>query len=130
MRGEYSIVKYVPQPERGETVNLGVVLVAGSEGNVWTHFRPSSSFSRYPIHLRPDPQILKSFEKYLNDIPKEKGKGDLSSILHDLTHDLQNSIQTGEPRPCTFDDATTFLNSIFEKLVVPPEVGKSKKASA
>lgn len=120
-------MKYVPQPERGESVNLGVVLVAGNEGAVLTHFRPSSSFSKYPSHLRPDPQILKSFEKYLNDIPKEKGKADLSTILHDLTHDLQNSIQTGEPRPCIFDDATTFLNSIFDKLVVPPDIGKSKK---
>jgi hypothetical protein len=129
MRGEYSVIKYVPQPERGESVNLGVVLVSGDEGNVWTQFRESSSFKNYPSYLRPDPEIVKSFEKHLNKIPKEKVSGDLSSLLENLRHDLQNSIQTGEPHACIFDNATTFLNSIYDKLVVPPDAGKSKKGS-
>jgi hypothetical protein len=130
MEGAYTVVKYVPQPERGESVNLGVVLVSGSEGIVWTHFRESSSFNRYPSYLRPNPDIVKSFEKQLNDIPKETGKADLSSLLQNLRHDLQNSIQTGEPHPCIFDDALTFLDSIYARLVAPPDVGKSKKKTS
>src|SRR3989442_651238 len=113
MQGEYAIVRYVPQPERGEFVNLGVVLVSGSQGSLWTRFRDSSSFKKYPLYLRPPNEVITSFEKHLQRIPEEKGKEELSTLLENLRHDLQNSIQTGEPHPCTFEDPVGFLLNVF-----------------
>lgn len=130
MQGEYSIIKYVPQPERGESVNLGVVLVSGSQGQVWTCFRDSSSFNDYPAYLRPAPEIIRSFENNLHNLPQERSSGEISTLLTDLKHDLQNSIQTGEPHPCNFDDPNGFLHSIFEKLVLPPRRAEAEKKTS
>ena len=129
MQGVYSIVKYVPQPERGESVNLGVILVSGSQGRLWTCFRDSSSFKDYPPFLRPADEIIASFEKHIQRIPEDKSRKELATLLTDLRHDLQNSIQTGEPHACSFDDPNRFVHSIFEKLVLPPDDAKSENTT-
>src|SRR5260370_35370867 len=101
MRGEYSIVRYVPEPKRGEYVNVGVVLISESQGGLWTRFRGPSSYSNYPPYLRPPNDIIESFERHLNQIPKEEKSVDFSLLLRNLNQDLQNILQTVEPHECT-----------------------------
>jgi hypothetical protein len=125
-RGEYSIIRYVPQPEREESVNLGVVLVSGAQGALWTLFRDASSFIEYPPYLRPNDEVIHSFENQLKHIPQQTGQKELSTILGDLRHDLQNSIQATQPKACEFGDPKEFLQSIFELLVAPPS-GESSR---
>lgn len=121
MIGEYSIIRYVPQPEREESVNLGVVVVSGTTGELWTRFRDASSFVGYPPHLKPNRVVIQSFEKHLQELTRSESNANFSKILGTMRHDLQNTIQITEPHSCTFENPKEFVVEIFKDLVAPPE---------
>ncbi|MDE1852210.1 MAG: DUF3037 domain-containing protein [Thaumarchaeota archaeon] len=120
LHGLYSVIQFVPQPERGEAINVGLVLVSDNGKQVWTHFRKASSFSRYPYHLRPNPEALKSFEFNLKKHPQVAEIEEPLSFLSTLHHDLRNSVQASEPHACAFADPKSFLDNLFRTIVVPP----------
>lgn len=120
MDGVYSVIRYVPEPERGESVNIGPVLISCDDGKVLSHLRNFESFTKYPTHLRPPKQILTSVRSYVNTFPERIQGQEPLSFLGAIHHDLENNIQTSEPHPCTFERPDTFLQKVFKTVVVPP----------
>ncbi len=110
MRGFYGLVKYVPNPARGEGINIGLVLASENKQLMLARFRDRFPSSKDLGYLIPDEKTVKSFANNL--------KKDIE--LNEFSHDLANSIQISELRPCIFESAEKFADDLFRDLVAPP----------
>ncbi len=120
MHGVYSVVRYVPRPERGESINIGLILVSAEDGRVWLQFRKSVAFSNYPPHLRPPKELLQSVKSYVDTLQQRMHGAEPMTFLSGVQHDLENNVQTSEPHPCKFDNPNTFLADMYRMVVSPP----------
>ena len=120
MHGVYSVVQYVPSPERGESINIGMILISTEDGRVWLQFRNSVAFSDYPPHLRPPEELLQSAISYADSLHQRMEGIEPMAFLSGVHHDLENNVQTSEPHPCNFDDPNAFFDSMYKMVVSEP----------
>lgn len=121
---DYAVVRVVPRVDRGEFLNVGVIL-----------FCPTRGFLDCRVEL--DRERLKALapsidldvvESYLEAIPKIcAGGGDAGSIgslpqrarFHWLVAPRSTIIQTSDVHSGVHEDPKAALDGLFEKLVLP-----------
>ena len=122
---DYAVVRVVPRVDRGEFVNVGVILFASSAG--FLDARVELDRARL-IALAPDIDIA-MVESYLEAIPKIcAGGGEAGSIgqlpqrarFHWLVAPRSTIIQTSPVHSGVHHDLDAALNGLFEKLVRSP----------
>jgi hypothetical protein len=122
----YSIVRFVPDPARGEAVNLGAI--AGSdEAGDW-ELRTISNFSR--ARAIDDEGALGSALSFIEDIedriaaldelPGFAGESMSAAVLNRWSEEMNNVIQFSEPLPVLAGSASDALVLLFEEYVVDP----------
>jgi len=131
----YWIVRYVPDPVRGEFVNLGILV--GRDGFDW-HFKAVSSLRR-ANRLGGDPTIagywlreLARMTASLNNAQRADPEpilaavadsGDISAaIVSRLAGRLNNAVQISPPYPIVAKSAADGVDMLFDHLVADPQV--------
>lgn len=124
MRYEYWVVRYVPDPIRGEFVNVGVV---AGRGNEWDLRRVSnlsrasrlggSATASKPFLSRIERMVeaeLSQMEALLGASPELLERG----FLEDLRSRMNNSVQLSRPRPVLAPSASEAADLAFDLMVV------------
>lgn len=123
---DYAIVRVVPRVDRGEFLNAGVILFSSTAA--FLEARIGCDRSRLQA-LAPDIDVA-LVDSYLEAIPKVcAGGGDAGSIgalpqrarFHWLVAPRSTIIQTSPVHSGVSHDLNAALESLFEKLVRPPE---------
>ena len=125
MSFQFSLIRFVPDPARGEFVNIGAV--AGSdEAGEW-ELRLISNLSRAKA-LDERGVLSKAFEHAagfedniaaVDRLPDEEGIEAISSeLLHRRAADMQNIVQISAPAPVASDSAEGALDLVFDQLVL------------
>lgn len=124
MRYEYWVVRFVPDPIRGEYVNVGVV---AGQGDDW-HIRRVSNLSRAsrlggsataskPFLNRIERMIefeLTQMESLIGSAPELLERG----FVEDLRSRMNNSVQLSSPRPVLASSAVEAADLAFDLMVV------------
>lgn len=117
MSSFYFVVQYVPNPQSGERVNVGVLVVSGQRFACrfvqnWTR---TQRFGREDIHfLRDFAEHLADLERKGESLPWSAESGGLA--LAEWAAAWNNSIQVTEPR-ASLEDLHQLLSRMFELLV-------------
>jgi len=123
---DYAIVRVVPRVDRGEFLNAGVILFSSTAA--FLAARIGCDRNRLQA-LAPDVDVA-LVDSYLDAIPKVcAGGGDAGSIgalpqrarFHWLVAPRSTIIQTSPVHSGVSHDLNAALESLFEKLVRPPE---------
>lgn len=132
----YSIVRYVPDPIRGEQVNVGV-LVASEQGEyVGSRFAKDLSRARC-VGRREDLAFLRDFARGFEAPPSSPGqlllpmKGALRwdlDALRTMYANWANSIQLTEPRPALETEPLRLVDEVYERFVEPAPLAPAARA--
>jgi len=129
MRFVYSVVRFVPDPARGEFVNIGAIV--GSEDSSEWQVRQIEN----PVRARTidDHRTLDAAWSFLDRVGREidefeRGTETLfysgvelsENWLHRLYVDHRNIVQLSQPAPMVASSADEAINRIFEELVLDP----------
>jgi hypothetical protein len=120
LHGAYCVVRYVPNPEQGEAIDIGLVLISSGKGRVKFKFSNLIDFSTYPAHLKPPKELIESAKSYVRDLRKRAKNVDPIALLSGIHRDLLNNIQISEPYSCEFDDLNSFFYSLYGKVIRLP----------
>ncbi len=127
----YSVVRFVPDPARGEYVNVGVI-VGSDEAREW-EFRAAESLLRARRLDHPErpslPAVagfIESLGRQVDDFSEAVEDGDpppegLSEAwLFDEHRSLEHVVQMSRPTPVRASSATEAVSLVFNELVVEP----------
>jgi hypothetical protein len=122
---QFSLIRFVPDPARGEFVNIGAV--AGSDDAAEWELRLVSNLSRAKA-LDDRGVLSKAFEfaasledsiATLDDRTSEDDiEGMSSTLLRRLSEEMQNVVQLSAPSPIAADGAEAALDLVFDQLVL------------
>ncbi|MCP9749240.1 DUF3037 domain-containing protein [Lacihabitans sp. CS3-21] len=120
---EYAVIRLVPRVERGEYINIGVVLYCKSLKTLDFVFQINKSriLSLFPeVDLEEVESHLLSFQKICQGTPDSGliGSQDLASRFRWLTARRSTIIQASEIHPGYCQQPTAALNKIFEEMVL------------
>lgn len=125
MAFKFSLIRFVPDPARGEFVNIGAV--AGSDEAAEWELRLVSNLSR--AKALDDRGVLATAFAYaagledhiaaLDMLPETGGPEPISSsMLLRRAIEMQNIIQLSQPAPVAADSAEAALDLVFDQLVL------------
>lgn len=125
MSFQFSLIRFVPDPARGEFVNIGA-LAGSDEAGEW-ELRLISNLSRAK-GLDERGVLSKAFEHAasledniaaLDRLPDDEGVEVISSeLLRRRAADMQNIVQISAPAPVASDSAEAALDLVFDQLVL------------
>lgn len=132
---QYWIIRYVPDPIRGEFVN--VALLVGNDGQDWA-FRQVSNLHR-ASRLGGDPTIANYWLRELHNMVSSLRNGALtrepilaavtderenisSGVVARLAARLNNAVQISSPYPLAAESAESGISMLFDHLVADPQV--------
>ncbi len=126
----YSLVRFVPDPVRGERVNLGVVVVA--DGELCSRARILPRFWQRITMLDPGAdevalgQMLDTIRRRFDgDHQQVPGGGCDERIvtlagLQSLRRFMANQLQLSEPKPYRAASIDVAMVELYDDLVIPP----------
>jgi hypothetical protein len=130
MRYVYSVLRFVPDPVRGEFINVGAI-VGSEEASEWK-IRLIDNYRR--ARMLDDKGVLTSLWHFVDEIGKRIDNYEAyiethagppvevsESWLRRLWGESQNVIQFSPPTPFVATNAEEVLDSIFRELIVDPE---------
>lgn len=133
MRFVYSVVRFVPDPARGEFINVGAI-VGSEESSEW-QVRQIENARR--ARFLDDNRTLPAAWTFLDNVGRivdeheEALHGLLGppvvlseSWLRRLSTEHRNVVQLSTPTPMVADDAEEALKMVFEELLVDPTQGR------
>ena len=124
---EYAVIRVVPQVEREEYINVGVILYCKQQQflqvkwalneNLMTHFAPHLNLTELKQHLC-------AFDIISKGLPDGGpiGKLDMSSRFRWMTATRSTIVQPSAVHPGYTDDASATLDKLFQQLVVRREL--------
>jgi hypothetical protein len=118
-KGYYSILQYVPDPERAEGVNVGVALVCPEKGFLRaTTSRDNNRIRRFFKNQEIDLKRLSALKKAFEErVRAEAGR---IRTLEDFQHFIDtraNQLRLTPPRPVKVESPELELINLFESLV-------------
>lgn len=125
MAFEFSLIRFIPDPARGEFVNIGAV--AGSDDAKEWELRLVSNLSRAKaLDERGVLSTAFAFAASLEDsiaiLDQPSASLDAetmsSGLLQRLSTDMQNVVQISTPAPVAADSAEAALDLVFDQLVL------------
>jgi hypothetical protein len=123
---DYAVVRVVPRVERGEFLNVGVIVFCSTR----SYLESRIELDRARLQALAPAIDLQVVESYLESIPKVcEGGDDAGSIgslpqrarFHWLVAPRSTIIQTSAVHSGVHEDPKTALDNLFEKLVRAPK---------
>jgi hypothetical protein len=130
----YAIVRYVPDPTRGEAVNVGVVVTTRDGEYVGARFDRTAARVRC---LSPD-EPLDNIRGLADELERDSSRlGQLLmpvegvsrwnlGMLESIHKNWGNSIQFSEPRAAIDTEPTTLLDQVYDRFVHQPPRTKKR----
>ena len=128
MRFTYSLIRFVPDPARGEFVNVGVI-IGSEESSEWRVRRIEE-----PRHVRSvdENALLGAVWSFIDRVEADIDNLDAVHVLPEveltedwlwrLHADHQNIVQLSAPTPMVARTADGALESVFDLMVADPAV--------
>lgn len=113
MSFQFSLIRFVPDPARGEFVNIGA-LAGSDEASEWA-LRLVSNLSR--ATALDDRGVLPDAVAYAADLAGAEGVS--SAVLMRRSMEMQNIVQFSAPAPVAADSVEAALDLVFDQLVAP-----------
>jgi hypothetical protein len=128
----YSMLHFVPRIGRGETVNVGVIVVDDATGRTAGAFLPDPSPKI--VALAPGynvANIAADIETIRHRVDRERQPGGHAWIrsseqLRTLAGAMRNQLQLSEPRPCHAASLESAARELYDDFVRP--IGASRSA--
>ena len=133
MKYVYSVLRFVPDPARGEFVNIGAI-VGSDESSEW-ELKLISNQRR--ARLLDDRGVISSLWSYLGDVSSqidgfvyaaEEGIEPAQEIsekwLDELSRDFNNVLQITKPSPLLSKSLGEALSIVFDQFVIDPTTDK------
>lgn len=126
-RAHYSIVKLIPDPVRGESLNIGVIMVG--DNRVYSRFLRSFKRAKrlYPtIDEERISRMRDTWDDWFGKLRTEPGELGQSRVLREASDYLTHQTQLSDPRAIELGaDAGGFeyeaiVDNLFERLVQAP----------
>lgn len=119
----YSIVRYVPDVIRGESVNIGVVVEAKDKGNKIKEFKFTERFNRA---AKIDPHLNVSALEQVAQHALEQIRVEAQGMeLNDLVANYSGGkIQLTQPRLTIVDDLEREVNELYDQFIVDEKEGR------
>jgi hypothetical protein len=119
---EYAVIRVMPRVERGEFLNVGVILYCAPQGFLKTRFELNEDRLRAfagKIDLAELTERLQAFERICNGRATGGAIGQLAvaSRFRWLTAARSTVVQTSPVHPGLCTDAGATLDRLFEELV-------------
>lgn len=120
---EYSVVRYVPNVEREEFINVGLIMMCKRQR--WLKAQIEPDFERISIFnpTSDAEEILFQLNSFIKIAEKQPGGGPVAE-LDDVTERFRwlsavrsSSIQTSMPHPGLCEDLDLTFNRLFNQLV-------------
>jgi hypothetical protein len=123
MTYRYSIIRFVPDPARAESVNLG--LLAGDEETGDWDLRVVSNFRRARAidtagALPGALAFIARLEEYVDDVSLDGVTTFTTDALNHLSIEMRNTIQLTSPSPVVAKSAEDAIDGLFDELLVDP----------
>lgn len=121
----FSTIRFVPDPTRGEFINLGVV--AGDDESQDWELRLISNLKR--AKALDTGRVLPSALTFLGELEERLPGDELvleenhldTDSLRRLSGEMNNIVQLSAPAPVVADSAAAALDTVFDHLVLDPE---------
>ena len=111
----YYLVRYVPNAERGEFLNIGLLL--HSPGEQYLDCLITDDFRRVKrFHPQADLEFLRDLQGYFEQ-QIQQHEGDLEHFLDDMQQSLSHLVQLAPARPVLAADPQAQLQELFQRLV-------------
>jgi hypothetical protein len=114
MRYVYSIVRFVPDPTRGEFINVGVI-VGSDQNSDWKSRRVKNPRRAERLD---DRGTLKAVWRFLDRVDENNRMSE--SELKQLFMDHRSIVQLSPPTPMVASSAEEALDNLFEDFIVDP----------
>lgn len=118
-KGYYSILQYVPDPERSEGVNVGIALICPESGFIGSRTsKDNNRIKRFFRDQELDPKRLSALKEAFEDRIRAEAIRILT--LEDFQHFIDtraNQFRLTSPRPVKVQDPEFELANLFELLV-------------
>jgi Protein of unknown function (DUF3037) len=109
------LVRYVPDPVRGESVNIGIFLHSPQERYLGCLF--ANDVRRVKrFHPKADLDLLRELQQDFEKQIDEAGDN-LEKYIQEMRDSFSNLIQLDEPRSCLLADPQNEIQSIFARYV-------------
>ncbi len=142
MRYTYSVVRFVPDPVRGEFVNVGVI-VGSDESSEWQLRTIENTKRARGIDAKGLLPVVWTFVDYIGrqldayteavDAAQERTPAISEDWLRRLSIESRNVVQLSQPTPIIADDVNDAFVILFEQFILEPETRRysfQKKHSA
>ncbi len=120
---EYSVIRIVPQVEREEFINAGILIYSKPAKKllVKTHFN-EEKYGLFPTSLDPE-QVQLNLRSFVLIVNGDQAGGpiarlDLASRFRWMTAVRSSCIQTSRPHPGFSQNLEDTLNRLFQELVL------------
>jgi hypothetical protein len=123
----YSVVRFVPDPARGEAVNLGL-LVGDDDAQEWElrliqNLRRAKAVDDRGV-LQVALGFLDQLEAHIDALDQVPGTESVAPIsaelVEQLAGEMQNIVQLTPPAPVAAETADEALDTLFDELLVDP----------
>lgn len=115
--GSYAVLKYLPNRERDEPRNVGVILASNQIGALMVRM------TRQPPETQLTKEQLAALDGFARGLEAQlRARLSESSpevILRAVGHELANSLIATDPRPVVVDDPKKVLDQLYDELVKP-----------
>ncbi len=114
-RHVYSILRFVPDPARGERVNIGMAV--GSEITGEWEFRRVQDTSR-AAGLAPQEevdQVVAHLDRFIEELSSNYDYNEASH--RQLVHDWQNALQCSDPLPVLAESVEEVFADLWPRLI-------------
>lgn len=119
---EYAVLRYVPRVERGEFINIGLVMM--SKRAKWIKARVEINAQRYAgfDHAMPIESLKCQSDGFVRIAHGEKGAGPIAELLPEerfrwITAMKSSCLSTSRPHPGECADLDQTFDRLFEELV-------------
>ena len=124
---EFRLIRYVPDPVKGEFANIGVVLRAAGEG-AQAAVRFTRDWSRVRcLHPDADVEMLQTLENELNERLAQEPLAEMKPVLTLLEETLSNSLQISPGRGTLAESLPAEMELLLRMYVEPLKVKAERR---
>ena len=142
---EYALVRFVPDPVRGEQINLGVIVLAEDSGFARAQFLPKVRLRARMKLLRPKSTadgLLSAIERLQQQVVRipqlplfanehgDQGEPFTRMTLQALTGLFRNQLQFTDLKPYRAASLSAAVDELYDALVAPPASSQPTKPHA
>ena len=125
---EFSLIRYVPDPVKGECVNIGVLLrEAGRPETAQVRFTRDWSRVRC-ADPNADVAMLEAVEQELRT-RLAAGPAEMAAVLRMLEENFSNLLQVSEMKACLAESVVAEMDGLSQMYVEPRKGGRERRAS-